>query len=368
MANEVVKPDFSYQWSSGGAIVSPSNVKIQTGWTAEVPPFQWENFLQNRQDNAILHLFQKGISEWDAASNYYFTTSGVRSYVQGSDGVVYVAVQDSLGQNPTTDTTDTYWKIAWIDSAALAAAGTIVGKELNLKSSLAAASTTTSFTADELVVGVGFTGARYKLSSFSKSLNIATVGVGGMDTGAAPTSGYVGVYAIYNPTTGVSALLGVNATSVVLSNVYPGVNMPSGYTSSALISVLPTNGSNQFVQYVQAGREVGLLTNTVLATSTQQASLTSFSIAAVVPRNANSCRGDFTVGSSSAGAGCSLVISGSSLEIGRVACGTTSPTANATMVSSFPSIPIATPQTLYYRGVASLGTYNVVVNVSSYTV
>lgn len=109
MAAEISKPDFSYQWSSGGSIVAPSNVKIQTGWTAEVPPFQWENWSQNRQDNAILHLFQKGISEWDAASNYYFTASGVRSYVQGSDGNIYVAIQDSVGQNPTTDTTNTYW-------------------------------------------------------------------------------------------------------------------------------------------------------------------------------------------------------------------------------------------------------------------
>lgn len=111
MAAEVNKPDFSFQWASGGSIVAPSDVKIQTGWTAEVPPFQWENFSQNRQDNAILHLFQKGISEWDALSNYYFTASGVRSYVQGSDGNIYVALQDSLGQDPTTATA--YWKVAF---------------------------------------------------------------------------------------------------------------------------------------------------------------------------------------------------------------------------------------------------------------
>lgn len=118
MAAEVSKPDFSYQWSSGGAIVAPSNLKIQTGWTAEVPPFQWENWLQNRQDNAILHLFQKGISEWDASSNYYFTTGGVRSYVQGSNGSIYVAVADSIGQNPITDTLNTYWKLAFTATAA----------------------------------------------------------------------------------------------------------------------------------------------------------------------------------------------------------------------------------------------------------
>ena len=113
MAAETSKPNFQYVWASGGAIVTPSDVKIQTGWTAEVPPFQWENYLQNRQDEAILHLFQKGISEWDALSNYYFTASGVRSYVQGSDGNIYVAVQDNINQNPTTDATDTYWALAF---------------------------------------------------------------------------------------------------------------------------------------------------------------------------------------------------------------------------------------------------------------
>lgn len=131
MVAEVTKPDFQYVWASGGAIVAPSTVKGQTGWTAEVPPFQWENYLQNRQDNAILHLFQKGISEWDAASNYYFTTSGTRSYVQGSDGNIYVAVQDSIGQNPTTDIADTYWKIAFVDASSL---GTLTkGRLLNIR-------------------------------------------------------------------------------------------------------------------------------------------------------------------------------------------------------------------------------------------
>lgn len=111
MAAEVNKPDLNFQWASGGAIVSPSDVKIQTGWTAEVPPFQWENFLQNRQDVALLHLFQKGISVWSPTDDYYFSTNGERSYVQGSDGNIYVALQDSLNQNPITATT--YWKVAF---------------------------------------------------------------------------------------------------------------------------------------------------------------------------------------------------------------------------------------------------------------
>lgn len=117
MVAEVTKPDFQYVWASGGSIVAPSTVKGQTGWVAEVPPFQWENYLQNRQDNAIMHLFQKGISVWDTLSNYYFTTNGVRSYVQGSNGLIYVAVQNSIGQNPVTDGSNTYWKVAFADGS-----------------------------------------------------------------------------------------------------------------------------------------------------------------------------------------------------------------------------------------------------------
>ncbi len=117
--SEITKPDYTYLWSSGGSIVAPSNVKVQTGWTAEVPPFQWENWSQNRQDQAISHILQKGISVWSASGEYYFTTSGERSYVQGSDGNIYVAVADSIGQNPVTDTTNTYWKLPFAATAQL---------------------------------------------------------------------------------------------------------------------------------------------------------------------------------------------------------------------------------------------------------
>lgn len=108
---EISKPDYTYLWSSGGSIVAPSNVKVQTGWTAEVPPFQWENWSQNRQDQAISHILQKGVSVWSATGEYWFTTSGERSYVQGSDGQIYVALQDSVNQDPITATA--YWKVAF---------------------------------------------------------------------------------------------------------------------------------------------------------------------------------------------------------------------------------------------------------------
>lgn len=110
---EISKPDFAYIWANTGDVRTPATAKINEGWTSEVPPFQWENFAQNRQDRAIVHLFQKGISVWSPTEDYYYTSGGTKSYVQGSNGVIYSAVQSSTGVDPTTDGTSTYWRVAF---------------------------------------------------------------------------------------------------------------------------------------------------------------------------------------------------------------------------------------------------------------
>lgn len=242
------------------------------------------------------------------------------------------------------------------------------GQSLGLKMSIATASASATMTADEIIVSTSLGGHTYKIPSFNKTINLALVGVGGMDVGAAPSSGYVAIYAIYNPATATSGLLAVNATASVAPKAYGGANMPAGYTASGLVSVWPTNGSGQLVIGIQIGREIGIATNTVLSTSTQQASLTSFSVAAALPRNAVSCRGDFTVGSSIASSGASCVICGTPFEVGRVANSATSSTSGATTVSSYPHIPILTAQTLYYRASTSSGTLVMVINISAYTI
>jgi hypothetical protein len=282
---EISKPDYTYLWSSGGSIVAPSNVKVQTGWTAEVPPFQWENWSQNRQDTAIAHILQKGISVWSSTGEYYFTTSGERSYVQGSDGNIYVAVTDSVGQNPTTDATDTYWTIAFVTPAALVTAqslgGAIIGDSSNLKMSVTTASATASMTADSVVVGSSLGGLPYKINSVSKSINLSTTGVGGMDTGTAPASGFVSLYLIYNPTTQASALLACNQTTSS-GTIYSGANMPSGYTASALVSAWRTNGSSQFIVGSQVGRSISIASIFIVVTSVNQTN-TPVSITSLVP-------------------------------------------------------------------------------------
>lgn len=109
----IAKPDYTYIWASGGNKVTPPNVKIQTGWIAEPPPYQYENWSQNRQDQAIAHIFQRGVAQWDSLTNY---EAGV-CYVTGSDGLIYKSVAASgpsaVIKDPITDTTNTYWKVAF---------------------------------------------------------------------------------------------------------------------------------------------------------------------------------------------------------------------------------------------------------------
>lgn len=170
----------------------------------------------------------------------------------------------------------------------------VIGTSRNAKMSVAAASATATFTADELIVQTALGGRQYKLASFNKTINLATTGAGGMDTGTVPANGFVALYAIYNPTTQISALLAVNASSVVAPEVYGGSNMPAGYTASALVSVLPTS-SSQLAPVIQQGRRVSIVGASILSGSGAPSSLAALAIT-VIPLNTTLIRMSATVG------------------------------------------------------------------------
>ncbi|MGA4125479.1 hypothetical protein ACI2VP_05325 [Ralstonia nicotianae] len=238
----------------------------------------------------------------------------------------------------------------------------VVGQARNLSMSVATASASATLTADEIIVETALGGIRYCLSGFNKTINLATTGAGGMDTGSAPTSGYVALYAIYNPTTATAALLAVNATSSAAPNVYGGTNMPSGYTASALVSVWPTNGSGQFVVGYQTDREVDLAATTQINTTVQQASPTSLVVSAGVPPNAKSVSGTLQVSTTSTSALASGV-SGSSVPLNQAI----NSVQNANLLqTSYANIKLVTPQTLYYQCTTGAGTMTFQLTTSSY--
>jgi len=93
---DIPLPDLSLIWGSSGDILKPSDSKIQQGWQPEIPARQWFNWLDNRQDEAIAHIAQHGIAVWSAALEY----QAGKSYVQGSDGIVYKAITTNTNINP----------------------------------------------------------------------------------------------------------------------------------------------------------------------------------------------------------------------------------------------------------------------------
>ena len=280
----------------------------------------------------------------------------------GTNG--WVSAGQTLSTGVTPPAGDNSTKLA--TTAFADQVGGVVGTVRNLFMSVAAASASATLTADEIVVETALGGAPIRIPNFNKTINLATTGAGGMDTGSAPTSGYVALYAIYNPTTSTAALLAVNATSTAAPSIYGGANMPSGYTASSLVSVWPTNGSGQFVVGLQNDRWIAIAPLQVLSTSTQQGSYTGVSIAAAVPKNAKSVQGSATITSSSA-ANLFANFAGSSAGVGQQASSISTSAANAGIAASFTNVFMASQQTLYYTATASAGTMSFIVNVSGYS-
>jgi hypothetical protein len=219
----------------------------------------------------------------------------------------------------------------------------VIGSARNVSMSVTAASATATLTADEIVVGAALGGQKYMLSSFNKTINLATTGAGGMDTGTAPVSGFVAIYAIYNPTTGTAALLAKNCTASTPTSIYNGANMPSGYTASALDSIWRTNGSGQFVIGCQQDREINVPVVAVVSGGTAT-SYTSFSLSAVVPLGATSWKGNAQSSPSVVNNGVFVAADANGTGLQSVV----SPVANQATAAPI-RLPIITAQTGFYQ-------------------
>jgi len=287
----ISKPDYTYIWSSGGSKISPTNTKIQIGWTAEVPPFQYENWIQNRQDQAIAHIFQRGIAQWDGLTNYEANVC----YVTGTDGLVYKSVAASgpatTSQDPVTDSTNTYWTVAFAvpgafltesdgdnrylqksnnlqdlpnivtartnlsvyskaESADLFSQTGIVSSFSNLKLSSTGSSGLVSVTADELVVKNSSNNKTRIVRNINLSASIAVSGLGGIDTGVVSSNTWYAIWVVYNDTT--------STAGVILSLESTNPTLPSGFAFKARVGWIRTDSTaNKFpLRFYQKGKKV----------------------------------------------------------------------------------------------------------------
>lgn len=104
---EINKPTLSVAWAENGLKTEPTDTKKNTGWVVEKPPYEWWNFIENRQDKMLQHINQHGIAVWDATTEYIAN----KSYVLGSNGDIYRAVADSVGVNPVGDTSNKWFRV-----------------------------------------------------------------------------------------------------------------------------------------------------------------------------------------------------------------------------------------------------------------
>lgn len=242
--------------------------------------------------------------------------------------------------------------------------GGAVGSTRNVRMNVTAASATATLTADEVVVSTALGGRSFRLPSLNKTINLDIAGAGGMDTGTATASGFVAIYAIYNPTTGASALLAANANSAAAPEIYGGANMPAGYTASALVSIAPISSTaGQFAPFFQLGRSVDYQGGNVITGSSAVVTNTA-RLASFIPMNAKAVSGFNQIGNTSAVSVSQVVCSTANNSLGgqfntqNIAAGT---------ASAIPfKIPVSVPQTIYQTTSSGGGTASFTIAVRSY--
>ncbi len=244
----------------------------------------------------------------------------------------------------------------------LAVQGSNAGVLVNARMYVEAAVTSAVFTAEEVTVKAA--SGVWLLSSFNRSIDLTTVGPGGMDIGAAPVSGFVSIYAIYNPTTQATALLACDQ-HVSRGRQYTGVNMPAGYTASGLVSAWGTTSGRRLVTGLQIDRQINVeMTN--INTSTVNQFNTAISIGAVVPLAAREISGLMQCGSSVA-SNVVMALSGAETPLGTRNLGA-SVAAGTVVQGGFSGLSIGTPGILFYTANAYSGALASTAYLTSYTI
>lgn len=156
----------------------------------------------------------------------------------------------------------------------------IVGSAISLTTAQVAATASMTFNGNGLIVQ-SLNGVQYLTGSFNAGFSCTTTGIGGMAS-TLVADGFVGIYAIYNPTNGDVKTIAIDATSVVSPIVFSGT-YPAGYTASALISVWRV-ASSSLVIGIQKGREIVTERN-VAASGSGIVTLAGMPVFSFAPRN-----------------------------------------------------------------------------------
>lgn len=184
----------------------------------------------------LAYLFENGIPEWDAGTNY-FTGSVVRKI--GTFEQYGSLVDNNLGQVLPNQVDNANWKFLNPTPSPIPAVGNSLKANLQVLPNNGAPNTKVDVTADVLsVLGVA-------VASVNVTADITVSGANGLDTGAAANSTWYAVFVITNALgTLIAALFSISATAPTL---------PGGYTTFRRVGWVRRNSSGNFVRFRMQG-------------------------------------------------------------------------------------------------------------------
>lgn len=135
------------------------------------------------------------------------------------------------------------WRVIYQTANGQAVGGSapIAGLAYSVKLSAPTQLSSATFIAKQITLTNLGTTASVTLSNYSQTVNIATTGNGGMDTGNPPTNGFLDCYAIDNPTLGQAGITCANNATTLGAEVYNSGSLSAGATLSALLGTIPTD-------------------------------------------------------------------------------------------------------------------------------
>ena len=90
-------------WAGGGGVIDPGDAKYVLGWVTEIPTYENFNFVLQTTTTNLLSIAEKGAFLWQTEIAY---AVGARVL----DGTkVWTCITANTGNNPTSDTTNSYW-------------------------------------------------------------------------------------------------------------------------------------------------------------------------------------------------------------------------------------------------------------------
>ncbi|WP_429497006.1 hypothetical protein ACQUFY_10715 [Robbsia andropogonis] len=231
----------------------------------------------------------------------------------------------------------------------------VLGATPRLSANVTVGATTATFTDDAITCATSLTGTSYRIAGFSASINLATTGIGGMDTGTATAGGFLAVYAAYNPTTKAYGVFGSMEGSVAPPKIYGGANLPSGYTATALIAVVPISSTaGQFNSFSVHGTRHTRSLVAPANTTTGPTTLTGLTLAGYVPKAARTVYGSMGVSAFTSAGSVSMSVATDANATNQTIGAAYAP-ASAGFTVPF-TLTLITSQILYWYVSANLGT------------